>query len=294
MSEHPLAEPQQIRREQLTASEISHVSDVPGRDWESMGMRPGRDGKVLLSGSAAILFRAWKSHLQWMLQPYYSNVYETPVFIDRDILEAVAYAEHFPQHLIHGRACSGMTELSITPATCFHVYPLVGRHPVDAEGFGALVTGACARYEDGVWDPPFRLACFHMTELVVVGSQDFIAARRRDVQARIEKLFADLGLPGSFGTAVDAFFLGSHRGARLLQQMKELKKEFRTPLAMGPVALASVNHHEAYFGRRFGLRDAYGEHAHSLCAAFGLERLTAIGLLMWGPSPENWPEGLRP
>lgn len=259
-------------------------------DWEAAGLTCGRDGTVVLSGPAEALFRAWTALLRRTLEPYYDVAHATPTFIDREILAATQYSEHFPQHMIHGRARGGATDLCLTPAACFHAYPLVVRRE---EPFAALVTGPCARYESGGWAPPFRLASFHMSELVVVGPKEFIATRCREVLALLESLFAELDLPGSFVTAVDAFYLASGRGARLLQQMKELKKEFQTPIGAGQVAVASVNHHEDYFGRCFDLHDSGGERAHSFCAAFGLERLTAVGLLTWGSSPEKWPEVLR-
>lgn len=261
------------------------------RTWEAAGLILGRDGKVLLSGAAEALFRTWNTLLERTLRPYYEIAYATPVFIDREVLDATRYVEQFPQHMIHGSVRGGAADLCLTPATCFHAYPLVQQ---GVERFAALVTGPCARYEDGAWDPPFRLACFHMTELVVAGPQEVVAATCREVIAHITQLFAELGLAGAFVPAVDAFFMASGRGSQLLQQLKELKKEFQTPFDSGPVALASVNLHEDYFGRSFDLHDAAGEPAHSFCAAFGLERLTAIGILTWGSSPEKWPEALQP
>jgi hypothetical protein len=93
-------------------------------------------------------------------------------------------------------------------------------------------------------------------------------------------------------TATDAFYLGEKSGARLIQQLKELKREYVTVLdGIAPVALCSINNHERYFAARFGLGD---EDTESTCVAFGLERLTAAGLLLWGPMPADWPEELRP
>lgn len=279
--------PRSRRIESTTTSRQreSHVSE-----WEAGGLMLGCDGEVLLSGPAEALFRAWKALLERTLSPYYDLAYAAPTFINRETLDATHYMDHFPQHMIHGCARGGAKDLCLTPAACFHTYPLVGR---SAKPFAALVTAPCARYEEGAWDPPFRLACFHMTELVVVGSKNFVALTCAEVLAHLGRLFADLGLPGGFEPAVDAFFLASGRGARLLQQLKELKKEFQMPFETGPVALASVNQHEDYFGRCFDLHDDAGEPAHSFCAAFGLERLTAAGLLTWGSSPEKWPEALQ-
>lgn len=263
-------------------------------EWEAAGMTFGRGGTMHLTGAAEALFRGWKSVLHERLGPFYEESCQCPVFIDREMLEAAQYIEHFPQHVIHAHGSTGSGEFCMSPAACFHVYPMAAAQPASGNGFAVLVNGTCARFEGGAWDPPFRLSCFHMTEVVVIGSQALIAAKRRAILAAVANMFSEFRFAGSFVNAVDAFYLAESRGARLLQQMKGLKKEFQAPFGDGFVALASVNDHEEYFGRRFGIRDANGDYAHSLCAAFGLERLTAIGLSTWGSSPENWPEDLRP
>lgn len=251
------------------------------------------NGTVVLSGAAEALFRAWIAHLRRTFEPFADDATTSPAFIDRETLDAVQYAEHFPQHLIHGRAEAGATELCMTPAACYHLYPMLRRCPDVAAGRTMIVCGPCARYENGGWNPPFRLSAFHMLELVAVGPREYVDARYGDAMTMIERLFTELRINGSFVAASDPFFRESGRGAKLMQQLKELKKEYLMSWHSGPVALASVNRHDDSFGRRFGIEVAGGEPAHSFCLAFGLERLTAAGLLSWGASPETWPEALR-
>ena len=257
------------------------------------GMTICRNGTVILSGAAEALFRAWIAHLRRTLEPFADDTMASPAFIDRETLDAVQYAEHFPQHLIHGRAKAGATELCMTPAACYHLYPMLRRRPNVAAGRTTIVCGPCARYEDGGWNPPFRLAGFNMLELVAVGPREYVDAKHAEAVTLIEPLFTELRIPGSLVAASDPFFRESGRGAKLMQRLKELKKEYLMPCESGPVALASVNRHDDSFGRRFGIEAAGGEPAHSFCLAFGLERLTAAGLLSWGASPETWPEALR-
>src|SRR5438132_297668 len=104
--------------------------------------------------------------------------------------------------------------------------------------------------------------------------------------------FRRLGIGGGFRPATDAFFLPSSRGARLMQQLKGLKREFTCPLDGHDIALASINRHEDFFARAFRIRLASGQPAHSFCAAFGLEPLTAAGLVTWGSDPAQWPRAL--
>jgi len=71
-----------------------------------------------------------------------------------------------------------------------------------------------------------------------------------------------------------------------------LKREFTSRLDGHDIALASINRHEDFFASAFRITLANGGPAHSFCVAFGLERLTAAGLLTWGPDQAQWPKEL--
>ena len=80
-------------------------------------------------------------------------------------------------------------------------------------------------------------------------------------------------------------FTGEASGAAVLQRMTGAKQEWRT---QDGTALGSVNlHHDAY-GTRFDIRVEDGP-AHSMCVAFGIERLVAESLRAWGESKDGWP-----
>jgi hypothetical protein len=131
-----------------------------------------------------------------------------------------------------------------------------------------------------------------MAELVVLGAASAVDAEASVIEGMLAEAFRGLGIGGAFRPATDAFFLPSSRGARVMQQLKELKREFTSPLEGHDIALASINRHEDFFARAFDIKLASGRPAHSFCVAFGLERLTAAGLLTWGPDPAQWPKGL--
>lgn len=230
----------------------------------------------------------WQAYLGRILRPYYQSVLRAPLLIPATVLRRAKYLEHFPKHLflVQSYRHPGRTKQFITPATCLHVYAsLIGRHISKETVF---VHGHCARFEDGRWEPPFRLPDFHMLELVVVGSPQTVTASRNRIEALMSRKFKALGLTGTFQPATDAFFLGSNAGAKLIQQLKGLKREFVVRVRGRNIALASLNYHEDFFGRRFGIRAA-GAAAHSFCAAFGLERLVEYSLVAWGSDRRSWP-----
>jgi hypothetical protein len=153
----------------------------------------------------------------------------------------------------------------------------------------------CARYEAGKWEYPFRLAGFEMAELVVVGTQAKIGELYDEMRSFAPAMLRGLGFDVQARPATDAFFIGSGEGegARLMQKLKGLKEEYTVRVGAEEVALASLNRHETYFTRRFGIGAPGEPPLHSFCLAFGVERLTACGLLLWGVEESGWPEELR-
>jgi len=209
------------------------------------------------------------------------------------VLRASRYLVHFPQQVVRGRGVRPSPPLYASPAACLHWYPALSRGSLGRPR-AALVEATCSRFEDGRWRFPFRLAGFHMTELVVVGDPRRVELTRIEMLERVQTALRRLHLDGAWEAAHDAFFLGSNSGAQAMQLLRDSKREYRVALAGRQTALASCNRHQDTFGRAFRIRLASGQPAHSMCLAFGLERLTAVGLLQWGPAAAGWPAALRP
>ena len=258
------------------------------------GYLSGDAGAVLLQGPAAKLFAVWRRFLAQRLASLTDETVETPVFIDRHVLTASKYAAHFPQQVVAGRGYRAPRSRTrfLTPAACLHWYGRLEGTAVANDRRSAFVAGPCARAESGRTSFPYRLAAFHMAELVVLGAPGVVDGEASVIERLLADSFRRLGIGGGFRPATDAFFLPSSRGARLMQQLKGLKREFTSPLDGHDIALASINRHEDFFAGAFRIRLASGGPAQSICVAFGLERLTAAGLLTWGPDPAQWPKEL--
>jgi len=258
------------------------------------GYLPGHKGAVVLYGPAAELFNRWRRFLARRLASLSDATVETPVFIDPHVLTTSKYVAHFPQQVFVGRGYRAPRSRPrfLAPAACLHWYGCLEGLVVANDHRSAFVVGPCARVEAGRAAFPYRLAAFHMAELVVLGAGSVVENEASAIEGILAASFRGLGIGGSFGPATDAFFLPSSRGARIMQQLKGLKREFTSPLDGHDIALASINRHEDFFARAFRIRLASGQPAHSFCVAFGLERLTAAGLLTWGPDPAQWPREL--
>jgi seryl-tRNA synthetase len=276
------------------------MSDIAER-LRKAGYEPVGEGGVALSGAASTLYRGWARFLAERFAPYYEHFMHASLFVEEEVLEKAGYLAHFPQHVFVAQGILGARHATplpgrmyVSPAGCLHLYPGLAGRDLSAAPFAGFVVAQCARYEAGQWEYPFRVAGFNMAELVVAGSESRAGELYGEMQALVPAMFARLGFSVETRPATDSFFLGTSDGARVIQKLKELKKEYMLRVGSAEVAVASLNNHETYFSRRFAIGTRGGPPIHSFCLAFGLERLTACGLLLWGDHEKGWPRELRP
>jgi seryl-tRNA synthetase len=239
-----------------------------------------------------------------------------PVMPRRD-LETVGYLKSFP-HLAgsifsfdgteaqaaeqYERACKhedwsefqGMTELVLTPAACYPVYPAVAaRGPLPPGGVMIDAGGSYVFRHEPSGDPA-RLQMFHQREMVRLGEPETVQAWRDSWRERAVELLGTLGLDVRLDVASDPFFGRSGRMLAASQREQQLKFEVLTQIAgPEPTAVASFNYHQEHFAAAYGLELADGGQAHTACLGFGLERITIALLRTHGLDSGQWPSEVR-
>jgi len=239
-----------------------------------------------------------------------------PVLPRRD-LETVGYLKSFP-HLAgsifsfegteaqaaeqHERASchedwssfQSMTDLVLTPAACYPVYPaLANRGPLAPGGVTVDAGGAYVFRHEPSLDPA-RMQMFHQREIVRVGEPETVQAWRDGWRERALELLGSLGLDVELDVASDPFFGRSGRMLAASQREQQLKFEVLTPLGGDePTAVASFNYHQDHFASAYDLRMRDGEGAHTACLGFGLERITLALLSTHGLDIRKWPQEVR-
>jgi len=186
------------------------------------------------------------------------------------------------------------TELALTPAACYGVYPVIAsRGRLAADGALVDVYTWCFRHEPSI--DPARMQMFRQREHVRIGTPQQVSAFRARWLDRARTLVESFGLPGVIEVANDPFF---GRAGRLLaanQRDDNLKFELLVPIVAGAprTACVSFNDHRDLFGRAWAIETETGEAAHTACVGFGVERLTLALFRHHGFALASWPGSVR-
>lgn len=245
-----------------------------------------------------------------------AEVVRFPSLLPRADLERSGYLKSFP-HLSgsvhafagdeHGHAellravdlggewakAVGPTDVVLTPAACYSVYPTLAGETLPPSGRLFDVLGVCFRQEPS--DDPARMRMFRQREYVRVGDAEQCIAHRDLWLERAQAMLCEVGLPATTVVAHDPFFGRAGRILATSQREQALKFEVVVPIvsAEEPTACASLNFHQNTFGRAYDIRSADGAPAHSACVGFGLERITLALFRHHGLDVAEWPSRVR-
>jgi seryl-tRNA synthetase len=245
-----------------------------------------------------------------------TEVLRFPPVTNRAHIEKSGYLHSFPHLLgavccLHGgeseiRAAIGgagadgwvaattPTDLVLTPAACYPLYPLVAsRGPIAASGLVFDVASDCFRHEPS--QEIDRFQSFRMREFVCMGTPDQVVRFREQWMARGPELADLLGLPHTLEPASDPFFGRTGKMLAMSQIEQAAKFELLIPVRPGepPTACMSFNYHRDHFGIKWGLRTETEEVAHTGCTAFGIDRLALALFSTHGLDLATWPARTR-
>jgi seryl-tRNA synthetase len=186
------------------------------------------------------------------------------------------------------------SDVVLTPASCYPVYPIVARRgPLPEAGWLVDSSSYCFRREPSI--DPARMQMFRQREQVCFGTPEQIRAFQSAWMERALRMFAMLELPAATDLANDPFF---GRPGLLMangQRSQRLKFEILVPVSNPdrPSACGSFNYHVQHFAEAYGILGADGKPAHTGCAGFGLERIALALLRRHGFAPAVWPAAVR-
>jgi seryl-tRNA synthetase len=186
------------------------------------------------------------------------------------------------------------SELCLTPAVCYPVYPAVARRGALPAGGVTIDPGGSYAFRHEPSGDPARLQMFHMRELVRIAEPETVQSWRDAWRDRALELLRALGLEADFDVANDPFFGRAGRMMATSQREQALKFEILVPIAgPEPTAIASFNYQQDHFSAIYGIATADGGVAHTACLGFGHERIVLALMNTHGLDVRAWPAEVR-
>jgi seryl-tRNA synthetase len=187
-----------------------------------------------------------------------------------------------------------MSDLVLTPAACYPLYPAMAARGPLPEGGVTLDTGDAYVFRREPSDEPTRQQIFHMREIVRIADPETVTSWRMEWRERAAELLGALGLDVELDIANDPFFGRTGRLLASAQREQELKWEMLVPVGgTTRTAVASSNYHQDHFGHTYDLTLHDGSPAHTGCMAFGEERVVLALLFAHGLDVDAWPAEVR-
>jgi seryl-tRNA synthetase len=187
----------------------------------------------------------------------------------------------------------------LNPAACFPCYQSLEGQTVGESGCVRTWQGRVFRYESKNVTGLERLWEFNVRELVFIGTDEFVTAKRSQVLELIVKQIAEWDLECQIETATDVFFATVSAAKMFWQQSLEVKYEIRLAIEqekqsiLRSVAGGSINMHGNFFGTKLNITAADGHPAFTACVGLGLERWVLAIFAQHGFNPDGWPAFLR-
>ena len=182
---------------------------------------------------------------------------------------------------------------ALAPTVCDCCYWLLrGRRDVADQVL--TIHGQVFRNEASAQGRIDRLTGYTMREIVLIGSEAFVLAKREALIDEVIELVTGLDLACTIQAADDPFFSNDALLKNSYQNMAQLKYEVVAPLFAGHgTAVASVNLHNDFFSRSYAYQDRDGNYPSSACVAFGYERMAYALFCRHGAELSAWPEPVR-
>jgi seryl-tRNA synthetase len=283
------------------------------------------DGVYALGPIISKLWQVFETHLDTIIKEFDMDRYEFPSLINPNTLERTGYLIGYPHNIgfvshldenmesirkytqnykdNKGTALTSQkdsqmqTKAILSPAVCYHFYPLLENKTLPAKGVWGTARSKCFRYESKAMNSLARLWDFTMREFIFVGSEEVLEQHRQTfLNEKLPNWLDDLGLNYILSTANDAFFSTEENSKRAFQLAFKLKYEARCllPFSDKRLACASINYHQEHFSSVYNIKiEGSDELAHTFCFGVGMERLAFAFLAQHGTDIEKWPVKIR-
>lgn len=274
------------------------------------------NGLIGLKDISVFLFNCFENYFTEIALAENAIIKKYPVLLPMDAYKKTGYLRNSPQYAIFCCAAhenmsmlENMNEVvdderiiehinlpkhALSPAACFHTYLEYEGQRLDGN-IVVTFTQNVFRNEGRLnYTDVGRLRDYHVTEIVLIGNEQFVEEKRKSILNSTIRLINDLKLNSYVCIASDPFVLPKMQKYRKMQKMAESKYELKINYDENEtMSCASFNLHGTAFTYPFDIMVEDNEDTVTGCVGFGIERWVIAFLCQYGTIIDNWPERIR-
>jgi len=180
-------------------------------------------------------------------------------------------------------------KFGLSPSACFHTYIEYRNTKLDDNTVVTFNQNVFRNEGRFCWDDYGRLMDYHVREIVLIGTEKFVADTRKAILEEASKFVEKIGLYGEIATASDPFVIPTMQKYKKLQMQEKSKYELKLFCSEEKkLACASFNFHGESFTHPFKIRVNDANPTITGCVGFGIERWVLAYLAQFGTDVNNW------
>ena len=183
---------------------------------------------------------------------------------------------------------------ALSPSACFHTYMEYRNKTLTKETVFTFRQNVFRNEGRLNYSEIGRLCDYHVREIVMIGSNDFVVGVRNEIMDEIPKLMEKLELKGDIALASDSFVIPKMQIYRKIQRIDKSKYEMHLYVKKNKaISTASFNLHGRAFTDPFGISVEGCENTVTACVGFGLQRWVLAFFAQHGFNVQKWPVEVR-
>lgn len=180
-------------------------------------------------------------------------------------------------------------KFGLSPSACFHTYIEYRNKTLDDNTVVTFNQNVFRNEGRFCWDDYGRLMDYHVREIVLIGTEKFVADTRKAILEETRKFVEKIGMYGEIATACDPFVIPTMQKYKKLQMQEKSKYELKLRCSdEKKLACASFNFHGESFTHPFKIRVNDATPTITGCVGFGIERWVLAYLAQFGTNVNNW------
>lgn len=273
-------------------------------------------GNIALEGTAKFLFDFFDSKFEKIALGFGAKPKIYPVLLPVKAYQQTGYLKRSPQYAIF--CCNTFEDIdkledlqhniqndniqlslkqptfALSPSACFHTYLEYENTVLNSDSVYTFCQSVFRNEGRFSFSEIGRLMDYHVREIVMIGSIDFVSTMRQEFLSKLVAIMTDWNLNFSVNVAADPFIMPKMQKLKKIQKVEKSKYEVKLNCnSSHKISVASFNLHGSAFTDPFNIKVKNNDDTVTGCIGFGIERWVIAFICQYGTEPSKWPEEIK-